>query len=104
MSPDIRSFSSFCLSILFCILLIQIFHFFHNIAQFNMSDLLIFSILTCLMSMFCWYAFMTINNLESNLESKQNIEDAHGPGNYGFFPLHFLPIFWHHYSLFIGEK
>ena len=30
MSPDILSFLSFCLSILFCILLIQIFHIFYN--------------------------------------------------------------------------
>ena len=27
-----------------------------------------------------------------------------GPGNYGLFPLHFLPIFLPHNSLFIREK
>ena len=27
-----------------------------------------------------------------------------GPGNYGFFPLPFLPIFLPHYSLLIGEN
>ena len=27
-----------------------------------------------------------------------------GPGNYGLFPLHFLPIFWTHYSLFKRAK
>ena len=27
-----------------------------------------------------------------------------GPGNYGLFPVHFLPIFWPHYSLFIREN
>ena len=27
-----------------------------------------------------------------------------GPGNYGIFPVHFLPIFWPHYSLFIRER
>ena len=27
-----------------------------------------------------------------------------GPGNYGFFPLQFLPIIWPHYSLFKMEK
>ena len=26
------------------------------------------------------------------------------PGNLGFFPLHFLHIFWPHYSLFIREN
>ena len=26
------------------------------------------------------------------------------PGNYGFFPVHFLPIFWPRYSLFIRGK
>ena len=26
-----------------------------------------------------------------------------GPGNYGFFPVHFLSIFWPHYSLIIRE-
>ena len=46
MSPDILSFLSFCLSILFCILLIQIFHIFYNIVQFNMLDFQIFSVLT----------------------------------------------------------
>ena len=27
-----------------------------------------------------------------------------GPGNYGFFPVHFLPTFWPRYSLFTIEK
>ena len=27
-----------------------------------------------------------------------------GPGNYGLFPVHVLPIFWPRYSLFIREK
>ena len=27
-----------------------------------------------------------------------------GPGNYGLFPVQFLPIFWPHYSLFTREK
>ena len=27
-----------------------------------------------------------------------------GPGNYGFFPVRFLPIFWLHYSLFIRDN
>ena len=27
-----------------------------------------------------------------------------GPGNYGLFPVHVLPIFLPHYSLFIREK
>ena len=27
-----------------------------------------------------------------------------GPGNYGLFQIHFLPIFWPQYSLFIREK
>ena len=27
-----------------------------------------------------------------------------GPGIYGFFSLHFLPIFWPRYSLFIKEN
>ena len=46
MSPDILSFLSFCLSILFCISLIQIFHIFYNIAQVNMLDFLILSVST----------------------------------------------------------
>ena len=68
MSPGNLSFLSFYLSILFCILLIQIFHIFYNIVQFNiMLDFQIFSVLTWFMwfcQCFCWYAFMTINNLE----------------------------------------
>ena len=27
-----------------------------------------------------------------------------GPGNYGLFPVHYLPIFWPHYSPFITAK
>ena len=27
-----------------------------------------------------------------------------GPGKYGFFPVHFLPIFWPRYSVFIREN
>ena len=27
-----------------------------------------------------------------------------GPGNYGFFPLHFLSIIWPHYSIFTRQK
>ena len=27
-----------------------------------------------------------------------------GPGNYGLFPVHFLPIFWPRYSFFIREQ
>ena len=27
-----------------------------------------------------------------------------GLGNYGLFPVHFLPIFWPHYSLIISKK
>ena len=68
MSPDNLSFLSFYLSILFCILLIQIFHIFYDIVQFNiMLDFQIFSVSTWFMwfcQWFCWYAFMTINNLE----------------------------------------
>ena len=46
MSPDILPFLSFCLSILLSIVLIQIFHIFYNIVQFNMLDFQIFSVLT----------------------------------------------------------
>ena len=39
-----------------------------------------------------------------NIATEGSPESELGPGNYGFLPLHFLPIFWPHYSLFIREK